>query len=80
MSDCPRISERFSSVARGNVVSFSSFANPDKIFSSVELPALLNNSSVSMIDGISRVDLKARYDANITGGMSPDGGARKRGK
>lgn len=37
-------SERFAAGADGNVVSLSSFANPDRVFGSVELKALLDNS------------------------------------
>lgn len=46
-------SERFAAGADGNVVSLSSFANPDRVFGSVELKALLDNTNVTAIDGVS---------------------------
>ncbi|TBW48113.1 tandem-95 repeat protein, partial [Marinobacter halodurans] len=56
-------SERFVSLAEGDVRILAPFANSERVFAQVELPLLLENPKVTSVDGIARNELFALRDA-----------------
>jgi hypothetical protein len=50
-------SRRFANDASGDVVAYVRGANPDRVFARTELPALVNNTNVTSINGIPREQL-----------------------
>ena len=55
-------STKFARSVSGNVTTRVIGAEPDTLFRSKELPALLENQKVTSINGVSREELKALYD------------------
>ena len=58
------LSERFVSAAAGEVRTLTPFADPTRVFSQTELPALLSNPNVTHIDGLSK-DYLLRYKGEL---------------